>query len=256
MPTRSTPMTLLLLLTACAPSQEATRVELDVTLDDAALETSTNDMGWTVELSEARIAVTDVQFTILGEMHGAIASWVPSWILGRAWAHPGHYAGGDVTGEMTGDFILDWIGHPGMKLGTAEMLTGIYHGMNFTFRATGAVDELAADDPLMGHTAHFSGTAHKDALAINFTVQVDIDANAQLVGAPFDLELTADHQTGLRMQFLPQDHVEDASLFDGLDFGVLDDDGDGTVSIVPGDTAHNIFRRTLQSHVHYDVATE
>jgi hypothetical protein len=255
MPIRPVHAAIFTLLTACTPSQEATRVELDVALDDAAVEASTNDLGWTVELTEARIAASDVQFTILGEMHGAIASWVPSWILGRAWAHPGHYAGGDVTGEMTGDFILDWIAHPGMKLGTAEMLTGVYHGLNFTFRATGANDKLAADDPLLGHTAHFVGTAHKDELAIAFTIQVDIDANTQLVGAPFDLEVTEDHQATLVVQFLPQDHVEDDSLFDGLDFGVLDDDDDGKVSIVPGDTAHNIFRRTLQSHVHYNVTT-
>lgn len=255
MPTRYAKAIILMLLTACTPSQEASRVELDVTLDDAKLEASTNDLGWTVELTEARIAVSDVQFTILGETHGAIA-WIPSWIIGRAWAHPGHYAGGDVTGEMTGDFILDWIGHPGMKLGTAEMLTGVYHGMNFTFRTTGADDKLTADDPLLGHTAHFVGTAHKDDLAIAFTAQVDIDANAQLIGAPFDLEVTEDHQAMLAVQFFPQDHVDDDSLFDGLDFGVLDDDNDGKVSITPGDTAHNIFRRTVQSHVHYNVTTK
>lgn len=253
--TRPLQATLLLLMTACSPSQEATRVEIDVDLDDAKLEASTNDLGWTVELTEARIAVTDVQFTILGEMHGAVA-WIPSWIIGRAWAHPGHYAGGDVTGEMTGDFIFDWIDHPGMKLGTAEMLTGVYHGMNFTFRAAGAGDKLATDDPLMGHSAHFSGTARKDDLEIAFIAQLDIDPNTQLVGAPFDLEITKDHQATLLLQFFPEDHVENASLFDGLDFGELDDDGDGKVAIAPGDTAHNIFRRTIQSHVHYNVTTK
>lgn len=246
------PSTLLLLLTACSPSQEATRVELDVALDDTALEESTNDLGWAVELSEVRIAVTDVQFTILGEMHGAVA-WLPSWILGRAWAHPGHYAGGDVTGEMTGNYILDWLDDGGKVLGTAEMLTGVYHGVNFTFRATDASDKLAADDPLLGHAAHFAGIARKDGKEVSFTAQIDINPGSQLVGAPFDDEITEDHQDTIVLQFFTTDHVENTSLFDGLDFGALDDDADGKVTIAPGDVSHNIFRRTIQSHVHYNA---
>lgn len=244
--------TLLLFVTACTASQEATRALLDVALDDGAIELSTNDLGWTVELSEVRIAVTDVQFTILGEMHGEVA-WLPRWILGRAWAHPGHYAGGDVTGEMVGNYVLDWLGEPGKQLGTAEMLTGVYHGMNFTFRAADASDGLAADDPLLGHAAHFAGVASKDGEDIMFTIQADIDAGTQLVGAPFDDEIQESHQQTIFLQFLPQDRVEDVSLFDDIDFGALDDDGDGKVTIVPGDVAHNIFRRALQSHVHYDA---
>lgn len=39
-------------------------------------------------------------------------------------------------------------------------------------------------------------------------------------------------------------------MFDGLDFGALDDDGDGEATIVPGSVAHNFFILTIQSHVH------
>lgn len=252
---RHVPKTMLLWLAACAPSQEAAHVHLDVALDDAKLAASTNDQGWIVELTGARIAVSDVQFTILGEMHGATA-WLPSWLLGRAWAHPGHYAGGDVTGELTGDFILDWVAHAGTTLGRADLLTGVYHGVNFTFRAAAASDGLAADDPLLGHAAHLVGVARKDDLEVAFTAVLDVDPGVLLVGAPFDLEVTRDDQATVALQFLPTDPVEEASLFDGLDFDALDDDGDGEVTIAPGDAAHNILRRLLQSHAHYAAVAQ
>ena len=115
---RTISVVMLALGLGCAPSQEAQRVQLEVEVDDAALVVGDNDLGWRVELSAARVAVADLQFSILGEMHAASA-WLPSWVVGRAWAHPGHLAGGDVTGELIGAFILDWGGAGGARLGTA-----------------------------------------------------------------------------------------------------------------------------------------
>jgi hypothetical protein len=251
MKARQTPLLLCIAL-ACSASQEATRVELPVVLDASKLAASTSDLGWTVELTAARLAVTDIQFTIQGEMHASGATaWVPRGILSRAWAHPGHEAGGDVTGELAGSFVLDWSGHAGMSLGTAEMLVGDYNGMNFTFRAADASDGLADDDPLLGHAAHFAGTASKDGVTITFTAL--LVSNTRMIGAPFELEITDATRDTLGIQLLPTDPVESRSLFDGLDFAALDDDGDGVVEIVPGDEAHSTFRRTLQSHVHYDA---
>ncbi|MBA3549559.1 MAG: hypothetical protein H0T76_24040 [Nannocystis sp.] len=235
----------------CTPSQEAQRVQLEVEVDDAALVIGDNDLGWRVELGTARIAVMDLQFSILGEGHDASA-WLPSWLIGRAWAHPGHLSGGDVTGELGGEFILDWTGAGGMQLGTAEMLTGVYQGLNFGFRAAaGASDGLVVDDPLLGHTAHFAGTASKAGQVVMFTAQVDIEAGTQMVGAPFEIEVGPTSAAPVVLQLFPVDPVEGLSLFDGLDFAALDADGDGLVAIVPGEDAHNFLRRTLQSHVHY-----
>lgn len=247
---RTISVVMLALGLGCAPSQEAQRVQLEVEVDDAALVVGDNDLGWRVELSAARVAVADLQFSILGEMHEASA-WLPSWVLGRAWAHPGHLAGGDVTGELNGAFILDWGAAGGARLGAAELLTGRYEGLNFSFRAAEAGDELAGDDPLLGHTAYFAGTASKDGQAVAFTAQVDVDAGTQMVGAPFDLEVEATGQAVVALQLFPVDPIEELSLFDGLDFAALDGDGDGVVAIGPGDAAHNFLRRTLQSHVHY-----
>ena len=187
-------------------------------------------------------------------MHEAGATaWLPSWLMSRAWAHPGHYAGGNVTGELGGAFILDWSAHDGMSLGVAEMLTGDYNGMNFSFRAADAADSLDAADPLLGHAAHFAGIATRDGVSVTFMALLDFDAGAQVVGAPFELLVEADTKTVLGLQLLPTDPVESKSLFDGLDFAALDEDGDGDINIVPGDEAHNILRRTAQLHVHYDA---
>lgn len=238
------------LVVACTPSEEAQRVQLAVEVDDAPLMVGENDLGWRFELGAARLAVSDLQFTILGEMHEASA-WLPSWVLGRAWAHPGHLAGGDVTGELTGEFVLDWVAGGGARLGVAEMLTGVYHGVNFGFRVAAASDGLAGADPLLGHTAYLAGTASKAGQTIMFTAQIDVDAGTQMVGATFDLEVERTDQALLAIQLLPVDPIEGFSLLDGLDFAALDPDGDGVVAIVPGDEAHNFVRRTLQSHVHY-----
>lgn len=250
------PSLLLLVSTlACAPSQEAAHVLLPVKLDGSQLADSKNDAGWTVILSAARIAVTDVQFTITGEMHGASAS-LGDWFIRRAWAHPGHLAGGEVTGELPGTFILDWFADDGKVLGTADMLTGDYNGINFTFHTAGAEDGLAAADPLLGHSAYFSGVAHRDGEQVQFTMALDYQEGTQMIGAPFDLALAADTEETIALQFLPTDPVEQRSMFDGVAFDALDDDGDGVVTIDPGSEAANVVRRAIYSHAHYQAEAQ
>lgn len=236
----------------CAPSQEAVRVELGVEVDGSAVGESTNDLGWAVTLTAARVAASDVQFTIQGEMHGATA-WLEGWLIRRAWAHPGHYSGGDVTGELVGNFVFDWIGGDGAALGMAEVLTGEYNGFNFTFRAADAEDGLADGDPLLGHAAHFAGTARKDGVEVAFTAVLDVKAGTQMVGGPFELSVTTETNSKIGIQLEPTDPVEQKSMFDGLDFAAIDEDADGQVDIAPGSAAHNIVVRTIQSHEHYNA---
>lgn len=243
-------MLLAALLTGCAPSQEAARVELAVAVDGSAVAETTSDLGWAVTLTEARVAAADLQFTIQGEMHGATA-WLEGWLVRRAWAHPGHAAGGDVTGELVGEFVLDWFGGDGATLGAAEVLAGEYNGFNFSFRTAGAGDGLADGDPLLGHTAYFAGVARKDGAEVAFTAALDVAAGTEMIGGPFDLTVTAATTAKIGILLETTDPVERASLFDGVDFAALDDDGDGQADIAPGSAEHNILVRTVQSHVHY-----
>lgn len=252
---RAVRMFMLIVIAGCAPSQEAVHVMLPVTIDGSTVAESTNDLGWTVTLTGARVAASDLQFTIQGEMHGATAWW-DGWLVRRAWAHPGHYAGGDVTGELVGDFVFDWIAEDGAQLGVADVLTGDYNGFNFTFRRAGEGDGLAADDPLLGHTAHFTGVARSGPDEVAFTAVLDVNAGTQMVGGPFELTVSADSTASIGLQLEATDPVEMKSMFDGLDFAALDEDADGQVDIAPGSEAHNIFVRTIQSHVHYNAEAE
>lgn len=245
---------LLGVVVGCAPSQEAVRVQLEVALDGSTVTASTNDLGWTVTLTDARIAAQDLQFTVLGEMHeGGATAWLEGWLVRRAWAHPGHYAGGDVTGELVGSFVFDWIARDGVALGTADMLVGDYNGFNFLFRKAGEGDGLAEGDPMIGHTAYFAGVASKDGVDVAFTAALDVSEGTLMVGAPLELSVEADTKLEIGVQLEATDPVEGKSMFDGLDFGALDDDGDDEVVIEPGTAAHNIFVRTIQSHVHYNA---
>lgn len=236
------------LLVACAPSQEAARVELPVAVDGGALADAPTDLGYTVKLDVARIAAADLEFTIQGEMHAAARLW--HLLVPRAFAHPGHYSGGDVTGALPGEFVLDWIAGDGQQLGRAELLVGAYHGCNFAFRRA---DELPADDPLSGHSAHFAGVASKDGADIPFTAVLDLDPGAAVIGAPFDFEVDTATDLTLGLQLRARDDASGAALFDAVDFAALAPADGGPVLIAPGDPAHNVVRRALQSHVFYLV---
>jgi len=256
MTTTTLPRSLLLFSAclACAPSQEAARVELPVVVDGSALVEAETDLGYEIRLDTARIAAQDLEFTILGEMHARAARPRPFrlWdlLVADAFAHPGHSAGGDVTGELPGLFVLDWIAGDGEALGDAALLVGTYEGLNLSFRAA---LELPASDPLAGHSAHFAGVARKGPAEIAFTAVFDLDEGARLIGAPFALAVDEDTDLTLGLRLLLRDSASGANLFDGIDFAALDEDGDGALEIRPGDAAHNIARRALQSHVFYAV---
>lgn len=231
---------------ACAPSQEAARVELDVVLDGSTLVDAPTDLGYTIRLDTARIAAADLEFTIQGEMHAAL--W--RLLVPRAFAHPGHYAGGDVTGALGGAFVFDWIAGDGDLLGRAELLVGTYRGCNFAFRRA---DDLPVADPLAGHSAHFAGVATRDGHDVPFLAVLDLDPGAAVVGAPFDADIDIATAGPLRLQLRARDDVSGAALFDGVDFAALVPSDGGLVEIAPGDPAHNLVRRALQSHVFYLV---
>ena len=234
-------------------------MELPVVVDPSGIGTIANDLGYEVTLREARVMVENLAFTIAGEAHTA-SLWkrVSDFLVPSAYAHPGHFQGGDVTGELRGRFELNWLGGGASELGNATLLVGTYESANFTFIHATEDDGLAADDPLLGHTAVLRGTATKDA-AINFTVVIDSPEGRELIGAPFEFEVkeTSTEQLGIRLG--TEDPLEGDTLFDGIDFSALDEDGDGLLAIGPEATsptvveAYNLLRRTFQTHDHFDI---
>jgi hypothetical protein len=233
-------------LAACSGTQEAATVELPVTTSSTAAMAATTDLGYAVQLSRLRIAVDTIQFTIEGETHEDVSA--------RVRPHPGHSAGGEVTGELPGEFILEWNGQAHAPLGIGELITGDYFGANFAIRAATASDGLVADDPLLGHAFHLTGTLTKDGTTKSLDAVLDVEADTSVIGAVFDDVIAGTETSPLAIQFFATDPYEADTAFDGVDFfqGVAGD----AIQIRPGDVAHNIIRRVIATHDHYGVTKE
>lgn len=245
---------------ACGGSSEAPRVELAVVADPSGVAPVTNDLGYTIELTEARAAVENFAFTVAGEAHMA-SLWrrLSELVVPPAYAHPGHAQEGDVTGELRGRFILDWAPHRDAELGTATVLAGVYKSANFTFARATEGDGVASDDGLLGHTALLRGRATKAATSVEFVARIDSPEGRELIGAPFELEVDEGTRERLGVRLVTRDSVEGDTLFDALDFAALDADGDGHVVLEEGASdvaivdAYNRLRRTFQTHDHFDI---
>lgn len=250
----------LIALQACGGPEEPPRVELAVLPDSSAVTAVTSDLGYEIELVEARAAVENFSFAIAGEAHTA-SLWqrVSDALVPTAHAHPGHFQGGDVTGELRGRFILGWLPRSTAALGTATLLAGSYKSANFTFVRAGPDDGIAPDDALLGHTALLRGRATKGTTSVDFVARIDSPEGRQLTGAPFELEVRADSRERLGVRLATRDPLEGDTLFDGLDFAALDGDGDGEVVLEEGSgeaalvDAYNVLRRTFQTHDHFDI---
>lgn len=230
-------------------------VRLPVESSGAGVISTTTDLGYQVQVDTYRLAFRDMQFTIHGEAHTAslpmprrILNAVENALLPSAYAHPGHLAGGEVTGELLGGHIFEYPANGKASLGQATLITGQYEGANFTFRRATASDGLSANDPLLGHTVYMEGSAQKAGKTVRFTAQVDVDDNTTMVGAPFEVLVEQSSQTTLLFQVLTADPFTSKTLFAGIDWNALDADGDGQVTIAPGQDAHNVLRRSVQVH--------
>lgn len=242
----------------CGAPQEAPRVQVPVATDPSGIEPVTTDLGYRVELSEARAIIEDLRFTIAGEVH--TASLWQRWarvLLPRARAHPGHHQDGDVTGEMRGRFVIDWLATDPASLGDATLIAGTYKSVNFTLARGTTDDGLAPDDPLLGHTALLRGTASKSGNSIAFVARIASPEGRELIGAPFEQDVGPNSQLRLGLRLLPRDPFEGDTLFDGIDFAALPTDANGTCQLAASasDTAtQNAYyqlRRTFQTHDHF-----
>jgi hypothetical protein len=245
-------MLILALLAGCGGGNEVTEVEMPVEVSAGGAAPAETDLDYTITVSGLRAALADLAFTVPGD--GIDTSQAPLRGPGGApdLGHPGHSSGGDVTGELPGELLIDWMAD-GAPLGTATLLEGDYAGVNFRFRRAHAGDGLAGGDPLLGHSVYIAGTASKGGVGIDFDAVLDIDESYELIGALFEHSVTAGDPAHLRFEIRTSEPYEGKSLFDGIDFAALDQDGDGRVAIRPGTEAHNKLRRTVQSHDYYVV---
>ena len=245
--------TLLCLLIACEPSgDEPEEILMQVVSQGNQLVSVTNAEGWQVSLDAFDLCITNLEFTQEGEAHASLLKRISDFLIPEAMAHPGHLAAGDVTGTLNGRWLISFL-NPPQSLGQATILEGTYNGLNLSYCAADASMGVAADNPVHGHHAYISGTAAKNSATIQFTAQIDIADDPKLWGGVFELDVTASTTSTLALRPLTVDPSEGDTFFDGLDFGVLDEDGDGKVALVAGMPAHNILMKTLLSHDHWSV---
>jgi hypothetical protein len=251
----------LLALSGCSEAEAAKRVDLQVVADGRGLEPITTDLGYEVELSSAVMVAEDLQFTTAGEAHASLWRRISDTLIRVARAHPGHYQGGEVTGELQGHFVLRFIPGETHEVGTATLLVGQYSAVKLTL-AHATSDDVAEDEPLLDHSARLVGSASRDDSTVEFEITLSSPDARQLVGIPFTEEITEATPGPLVVRLLTLDPLEKDTLFDGVDFAVLDADADGQVLVDPAATdtesvaAYNLFRRTFQTHDHFVVQSE
>jgi hypothetical protein len=250
---------------SCTEAQEARHVELVVLVDGSCTLSTLTNLGYTVQLQEAQLAMSDLQFSVAGEVHAAARpnSRAPlrTLLLPRVHAHPGHYTGGEVTGELLGRFVVDWIGDPGVELGRATLLEGHYDSANMTLERA-QPSEVSAASPLIGHSAWLRGTATKDGAEVSFVALVDAPPGRQIVGFPFDLRVHAHTDARLGLQLCTVDPLEQDTLFDDIEFATLTPASSGSfngqvvleeASQAPNLAAYQRLKRALLSHDHFVV---
>src|SRR5690606_25529179 len=244
---------------ACSGPKEPVRVDVPVAVDATVVSRLTTDLDYEVDLTEARIMVRDLTFSIAGELHTAsLLRRSYEWLVPDALAHPGHYQGGDITGEMRGRFLLDWLPGEELELGEASLIVGQYRSANFIFSRAGEA-ELQENDPLRGHTALLRGTATKHEQTVSFLALIDSPKDRELVGIPFEFKLEETSNVVLHLQLKILSTLEGDTLFDGLNFLALDEDDDGEVEFTPENgsenlaDAYNRLRRKLQTHDHFEI---
>lgn len=249
---------LLAALVACGEATEAPRVAIEVVLDETPFSRFTTNLGYEVALDSVTLAFSDVQFTVAGELHTA-APWrtLHELLVPTAQAHPGHYQGGEVTGELVGSWVVSWPAPEATPLGTATLIVGDYSGAHFLFETATS----PAAEPIVGHALVVEGDVMRGEFSAPFTVIVDAPPGRALDGAAFDAAVDAVAPGPIVFSFVPVEPQSQASFLDGVEFSELAPSTENEIRIEPPDdgsgeqpgvdAAYDRIRRALLSHDHY-----
>ncbi len=234
-------------------TKEPPRVALSVYIVGLPPRPVVNDLGFSVRLTGLRLAVADLGFTVAGEEHATARFRPAALLLATAWAHPGHLAGGEVTGELAGRYVLDPLGGAGEELGLATLLPGSYDGLNLSLRRATEEERSGPDDLLPGHTAILSGIASGAGASIPFEAVVDEPEGTVVLGGAFGLEVSGASSDALGLAFSPEDPATATTIFDGIDFAGLPVDLDGVAVLGVGSPAHALLAAALARHCFWGI---
>ena len=247
----------LVVTSACNEPKEAPKVQLPVYTEADRWSPFMTDLDYAIEIERVQLVAKDLNFTTSGQLHSSTL-WqkVTSSILPIVHAHPGHSQGGEVIGELMGEFLFEWSPGDRKFLGIATLIAGPYSAADFTF-GYGSMDSSPSNDQLMDHSIFLSGTATKNEQVLSFLITIDAPNDRKLIGIPFDAMIKSNLNGELMIRFHGTDPSEANSIFDQIDFVMLDQDYDDVVVIDPDivavEDAYNIIRRSLLTHDHYSV---
>ncbi len=146
---------------ACGDDTGRSRTTFDVDVAGVG-SASTNDHGWSVELTRAEMRLGELAF-YEGE---PLFSWRDLVGIRSAFAHPGHYMEGDALAELLDAKDFDLLADVPVVYGTANGVTGDYNS------AEVRVERVTIE-----------GTATKGDRVVTFSADVALDAD--VVGIAF-----------------------------------------------------------------------
>lgn len=219
----------------CGGQTSGEIVELDFAVRSDALAGApfVNALGWSIELSRARVAIASLQLFELGQPSSTHARW--RWPgLSVAQAHPGHVADAGVRAEMIQPAVVDLAEGP-RPLGRGRGIAGQVGSGYLSF------DPTALD----GWALWLEGRADRDGASRDFVARTSTNAleswhgDPEIWGCPVD----ADAVTGDgRVELV----VSPRLWLDEIDFTVLPDT-DGPTELDPLSPASSDFVAAARS---------
>lgn len=229
-----------------------------ITAGREANEPFTNARGWTIVLSKIVVSTGALYY-----LEGApVTAWrgLPNpqrtrvrdhvellFGLKTAWAHPGHYLGGEARGQVLSPTSVDLHGE-GATLPLGEGVTGLVRSATFSYHAPPSGPMAEA---LSGHVAILEGAATKGTDQRLFRAEIDADDIASssdgtptIDGCPFE-ETTFDDDATVLVTVRP------AVWFSQVEFDTLPATTASAVQPMPASLARNQLVRGMKAGAAY-----
>lgn len=233
----------LMVTSGCGESQPPIEVAIPVVVDATGPGSAETDLGYRIELTEARFAFGNVRFLTGGSEHASLPARAYDLVIPSARAHPGHGEGGEVMGELPGEYEVDWVSEGARDLGSATLLEGDYTSASLTLARLSEAPELSI---------RLAGTATREGESTDFSVEVAAPEGREITAIYFPHAITSELVPDglLRFRFVFEEVFGQGHLFDGVDFEALATGGVMSFGATENDPIYLEVRRRLLSHDH------
>ena len=214
-----------------------------VQVHEATLDGFTNRHGWRVELVAAQLARGRLEF-YTGD--APVTALVTEALVGSAHAHPGHYAEGEILGEVLGAGVIDLLAGVS-ELPSGRGVSGRLGSAHLTFEPTAmngnavVVEGVATRDgdmrPFIARAAHADVTSHHDA--------------PEVWGCPFEGDLELENDGVITLTVRPEIWLDDVRF----EMHGVREDGQ-PLALDPLLEPHDAFIEGVRDHEAYVFAYE